>query len=91
MTILDSIEHTSDGLVFHRPFDGKIKPDTMCHILIREVLTPLSKQSPSQPGEVGFKDRRLHSFRHYYCSVCANNGTPERVLRIGSATAAVRR
>ena len=35
---------------------------------------------PTPEGEIGFADGRLHSFRHYFCSYCANAGTPERVV-----------
>lgn len=31
-------------------------------------------------GELSFVDGRLHSFRHYFCSVCANTGVPERIV-----------
>jgi len=30
--------------------------------------------------EIGFSDGRLHSFRHYFCSMCANNNVPEQLL-----------
>ncbi len=80
LDVLAEIEKHNDGLVFHGPLGGKIKPDTIRNILIREVLEPLSKKFPAEPGKTGFKNGRLHSFRHYFCSVCANNGTPERVL-----------
>jgi integrase len=31
---------------------------------------------------IGLKpDGRLHSFRHYFCSACANNGVPEPMVR----------
>ena len=35
---------------------------------------------PLADDEIGFKDGRLHSCRHYFCSTCANNGVPEQVL-----------
>ena len=44
------------------------------------MLTPLAKKFPTPEGEIGFKDGRLHSFRHYFCSVCANTGVPEQVV-----------
>lgn len=80
MDVLIAIDKHQDGLVFHGPLGGKIKPDTIRNILIREVLEPLSETFPAEPGKARFQDGRLHSFRHYFCSVCANNGTPERVL-----------
>jgi integrase len=78
--ILISLPHHSDGRVFHGPLGGKIKADTVRRILVRDVLTPLAGQFPSEPGEPGFVDGRLHSFRHYFCSNCANRGVKERVL-----------
>ncbi|TWT59701.1 tyrosine-type recombinase/integrase [Rubinisphaera italica] len=78
--ILNSIERQDDGLVFHGSRGGKIKPDVVRTVLIRDLLKPLADRFPSPDGEVGFIDGRLHSFRHYFCSVCANNNIPERIL-----------
>ncbi|MEO7319751.1 MAG: site-specific integrase [Chthoniobacteraceae bacterium] len=68
-----------DGRVFHGPNGGILKPDTLRIILKRDVLTPLSKRFPKR-GAKELIDGRLHSFRHYFCSTCANAGTPEHVL-----------
>ena len=78
--VLEGVAPASDGLVFHGPKEGRLKPDTVRQVLIREVLTPLSKRFPTPKGEVGFADGRLHSFRHFFCSTCANNGVPEQVV-----------
>lgn len=78
--VLVNMPHHADGKVFHGPLDGKIKADTVRQILIKAVLTPLSAQFPSKTDEPGFLDGRLHSFRHYFCSNCANQGVKERVL-----------
>jgi hypothetical protein len=43
------------------------------------VIKPLQSKFPSQGGQQGFKDGRLHSFRHYFASTCATSGIPERV------------
>ena len=59
---------------------GVLRPDNVRHQLINHVIEPLSKQFPSEAEEIGFKDGRLHSFRHYFCSVCANRGVSEQVL-----------
>ena len=40
----------------------------------------LSRQIQDLEEEIGFKDGRLHSFRHYFCSTCANSGVPEQVV-----------
>lgn len=78
--VLKGIERTADGMLFHGPLGGKLKPDMVRRILIRDVLTPLDSTFPSGEDEIGFKDGRLHSFRHYFCSVCANSGVPEQLL-----------
>jgi integrase len=68
-----------DQYLFHGPRSGRLKPDTVRNVLIREVIKPLAPQFPSPADEQGFKDGRLHSFRHYFVSMCANNNIPERV------------
>ncbi len=81
LPVLMSKTPTADGLVFHGPLGGRLKPDTVRQVLIREVLTPLSAQFPGASDQVGFSDGRLHSFRHYFCSRCANSGVPEQVVK----------
>ena len=78
--ILDHLPLARDGRVFRGPRGGILKADTVRNILIRDVITPLSGRFPTEPGEIGFADGRLHSFRHYFCSVCANTGVPEQVV-----------
>jgi integrase len=69
-----------DELVFHGPLGGKLKPDTIRNILKREVLSPLTGRFPASGGAKGFNDGRLHSFRHFFCSACANNRVPEALV-----------
>jgi len=78
--VLEETPRASDGLVFHGPRGGRLKPDTVRQVLIREVLTPLRERFPASCDPIGFADGRLHSFRHYFCSTCANSGVPERVV-----------
>ena len=78
--ILNEIERHPDGLVFHGPRGGVLKPDTVRRILVRDVISDLSSRFPTREGETGFADGRLHSFRHYFCSTCANAGVPEQVV-----------
>lgn len=78
--LLRTMSRHADGRVFHGPLQGKIKADTVRRILIRDVLTPLAPRFPATPDQRGFIDGRLHSFRHYFCSNCANSGVTERVL-----------
>jgi integrase len=69
-----------DSYVFHGPRSGRLKPDTVRNFLVREVIEPLQSRFPSPADEKGFKDGRLHSFRHFFCSTCANSGVPERMV-----------
>lgn len=68
------------GKVFRGPRSGQLKPDTVRVILIRDVITPLTKTFPQGEDETGFADGRPHSFRHYFCSTCANSGVPENMV-----------
>jgi integrase len=81
LPVLASKPVTSDGLIFHGPLGGRLKPDTVRQILIREVLTPLKSRFPGPRDQAGFNDGRLHSFRHFFCSTCANGGVPEQVVK----------
>lgn len=78
--VLGRIEHAADGLIFHGPKGGGLRPDLVRLTLIRDVLTPLSERFPTADGEIGFTDGRLHSFRHYFCSTCANSNVPEQMV-----------
>jgi integrase len=78
--VLDALKPTADGYVFHGPLGGRLKPDTLRNNLVREVLTPLAARFPANDDDIGFADGRLHSFRHYFCSTCANEGVPEQVV-----------
>jgi len=79
VTVLQRMPKTA-AHVFHGPEGGRLKADTVRHSLIKNVLTPLASRFPALAGAKGFEDGRLHSFRHYFCSQCANAGVPERML-----------
>ena len=89
-SVLQQMERSSDGYVFHGPHGGRIKPDTVRNILTREILNPLEPRFPSASDEIGFMNGRLHSFRHFFCSICSNSGVPEQVLCGGLDTKTVR-
>lgn len=70
-----------DKYVFRGPRGGRLKADTVRNCLVRDVIEKLTKRFPKPfPGEKSFEDGRLHSFRHFFCSVCANTGVPERIV-----------
>ncbi|MBL8797083.1 MAG: tyrosine-type recombinase/integrase [Planctomycetia bacterium] len=71
----------SDGRVFHGPRSGKLKPDTVRNILLREVIESLKDRFPTPPGEIGFEHGRVHSFRHYFCSQAFLGGAAEADIK----------
>jgi integrase len=75
--VLVHLPASPDGLLFHGPRGGRLKPDTVRNVLVRAVLTPLAKRFPPHPRGPGFKGGRLHSFRHYFTSQCATSGVSE--------------
>jgi integrase len=78
--VLKKIARHPDGRIFHGRHGGMLKPDTVRNILIREVLEPLAKRLPKAATMKGFRDGRLHSFRHYFCSMSATSNVPEQIL-----------
>ena len=63
--------------MLHGPHRGKIKPDTVRYVLTREALTPLAKKFPAAGDPPGITPGRLHSFRHFFYAMSADNGVPE--------------
>jgi len=80
LPVLKQLRRSADGRVLHGPRRGLLKADTVRNILVKKVITPLEGRFPMAPGERGFKEGRLHSFRHFFCSRCANEGVPERMV-----------
>jgi len=80
LSLLQSLERHPDNRVFHGPLGGKLKPDTVRTILIRDVLKPLAGKFPANGDGTGILGGRVHSFRHYFCSTAANNRIPEQML-----------
>ncbi len=80
MPILQGIPKHVDGYVFHGPRGARLKADTIRNILVRDVLAPLAPSFPTPKGETGFADGRLHSFRHFFCSLFAIEGASQQVV-----------
>jgi integrase len=78
--VLDGLKRHQDGYVFHGPLGGRLKADTVRKSLIRDVLAALAHQFPTSENEIGFKDGRLHSFRHFFATLCANEGISQRIV-----------
>ncbi len=75
--VLEEKQRSADGLLFHGPRGGKVKPDVVRNILVREVITPLAARFPTATGEIGFEHGRVHSFRHFFVSEAFRLGVPE--------------
>ena len=75
--VVERMPAHADGRLLHGPRGGKLKPDTIRNVLIRDVLKPLRYQFPAPEGERGFADGRLHSFRHYFVSQAFLSGVGE--------------
>jgi len=80
MPILGRLPRLADGRVFHGPHGGRVKPDTVRNVLKREVLPALSDKFPATGDDPGIAAGRLHSFRHYFTSMSADNDVPEQML-----------
>jgi integrase len=80
--LLQRLPRAADGYVFRGLAGSRITADNVRRILVQYVLTPLTEKFPTAEGEIGFEHGRLHSFRHYFCSICANQGVPERTLMV---------
>ena len=76
-TVLERLPASPDGILFHGPRGGRLKPDTVRNILIRDVLTPLARRFPSPPIGPGFQEGACTAFDTYFCSQCATSGVPE--------------
>lgn len=79
--LLPTLIRQADGMIFHGPKGGRVKPDTVRNIFLRSVIEPLSKQFPKRSGVVGFEDGRLHSFRHYFVSRAFMEGATEAEIK----------
>jgi integrase len=78
--LLERLAVKAGATVFRGPLGGVLSPDIVRRALIRDVLEPLSDRFPTAAGDIGFLHGRLHSFRHYFCSTCANSGVPEQMV-----------
>ncbi len=78
--VLEALPRSPDGRIFHGPRGGRLKADVVRRVLIRDVLDKLKDRFPTGPAEIGFINGRLHSFRHFFCSTCAQSGVPEHIV-----------
>jgi integrase len=73
--------NATSSKVFRAAKGGNLRANNVRQLLVDRVIVPLSVSFPSLVDEVGLKDARLHSFRHFFCSECAARGVPEQVVK----------
>jgi integrase len=78
--LVTKAESQKSEKVFEAAKGGPLRARNVLELLIKRVIDPLSEQFYSPQSEFGFKDGRLHSFRHFFCSECANRGVPEQMV-----------
>lgn len=78
--LLRRLPQRRGGRVFHGPRGAKLSTNTVRNTLIAKVIEPLAVRFPTPEDEIGFRDGRVHSFRHYFCSSCADEGVPREML-----------
>ena len=66
--------------VFTAPRGGKLDDGRIRQEFITEVVEKLADRFPSNGDEQGFRDGRFHSFRHFFCSRCANENMPQQMV-----------
>jgi len=80
LEVLKGLPRHQDGRVFHGPLGGVLKPDTVRNNLTGSVLPVVAKDLRSRGMETEVLRGRLHSFRHFFCSECANNNVPMQMV-----------
>lgn len=78
--VLQGLPRHRDGYVFHAVNGEPLAYHHLRQTFIEKVMTPLKDRFPTPEGEQGFQHGCFHSFRHYFCSQCANSAVPERML-----------
>jgi integrase len=79
--ILSKMTRGADGRVFHAERGGRLRPNNVLHVFIRDVVEKLKAKFPTPVGETGFEHGRLHSFRHFFVSQAFLGGTSEGEIR----------
>lgn len=89
--LLQRMPRHVDGLVFHGVNSQPLTYDKALVEFRERVVIALVDLFPTPRGEIGFSSGRFHSFRHYFCSRCANSGVPERAVMkwLGHSSSAI--
>jgi integrase len=68
------------GKLFRGPKEGVLLANFVRERFKADVRKPLSERFSQDRDDEGFAGGCLHSFRHFFCSVAANSGVPERTV-----------
>jgi integrase len=79
-SVLASIA-TRTGNVLTSPRGGKLTANFARNWFIKDVINKLKSEYPSSKSEIGFKDGRFHSLRHFFCSEAFSAGVNEGDIR----------
>jgi integrase len=79
--VLVKLPRAADGRVFHSERGGRLRPNNVLHVFIRDVIEKLKGRFPAPSGETGFEHGRLHSFRHFFVSQAFLGGASEGEIR----------
>jgi hypothetical protein len=63
------------------PRGGRLRPNNVLHVFIRDVIEKLNGRFPAPSGETGFEHGRLHSFRQFFVSQAFLGGALEGEIR----------
>ena len=80
-TLLQGIKGPKVGRVFKGRKGGQICYKSLKLKFVRSVIEPLAPRFPGRPNKPSFAEGRFHTFRHYFCSRCAQEGVPEVVVQ----------
>ncbi|MDB2686159.1 site-specific integrase [Mariniblastus sp.] len=71
----------TSGYVLTGDQGRKLNYNHALDMLVKKLIQPLEQEFPTPTGELGFKDGRFHSFRHFFVSECFDAGIPESDIK----------
>lgn len=80
LVMLNDLKRSDNGAVLGGPRGRRLKPDRVRQRLIDRVLEPLAANAENPEFAAEFRELRPHGLRHFFCSLCANQGVPEQLV-----------
>ena len=66
--LLRALVRDPEAFVFQSIKGRRLNDNNLRTVFVKDVIRPLSRRFPTPEGQKGFKDGRLHNFRHFFCS-----------------------